>query len=396
MQYTRGIPLVALADVDSADVTIGDVVAASQLAAEETGWPETLLPAPRTWRVTAPSGDVRIIWGMPFLEAVTSGPVAAADNNAIVEANISAAGIQSIQHVSGFGWLERIGTLTNDLSPEATEVPDVTIEAGEVVLVGSELVWNDGTRLVREHPAAHLAMTPLRRVRAQASLALAITRMAKRAADARARAGASRRRGRDEGGDGALVVLDADSRRALTPFSRPSTTWLQAFPASDVAGGTIDAFDPAAGVSPDEEALIQAVLARLSGGSGIGIGGRPENASIYVRPALLQSARLAVTDNADDVPDWAAGQHIDDGDAAVTFTGGIPGWVWWACDKDFVPFASGRNQLGFVNREANEVIESVEHVVLSSRASLGGNTAWTVFAVQPWDVAVALTYPDAP
>ena len=101
---------------------------------------------------------------------------------------------------------------------------------------------------------AHLALTPLRRVRAQASLALAITRMAKRAADARARAGAARRK-RDEG---PLEVLDADSRRALTPFGRPSRTWLQALPAAHIAGGTVHGIDTAA-------ELIQQVLDSIPG-----------------------------------------------------------------------------------------------------------------------------------
>ena len=275
MQYDRGIPIVPLADVGSADVTIGDVVAASQLAAEETGWPETLLPAPRTWRVTAPSGDVRIIWGMPFLEAITSGPVAAADNNAIVEARISSAGVQSIGHVSGFGWLEPSVELANSLSATATAVPDVGLAAGEVLLVGSELVWHDGTGLVRERPAVHPATTPLRRVRAQASLALAVTRIAKRAADARARAGAARRRGPDEG---PFVVLDADSRRALAPFRRPSTTWLQALPAADIAGGTIGGGD---GGDAGDGASLDEVLAAILEGANITIDrGNPDEITI--------------------------------------------------------------------------------------------------------------------
>ena len=259
MQYTRGIPIVPLADVGSPDVTIGDVVAASQLAAEETGWPETLLPAPRTWRVTAPSGDVRIIWGMPFLEAITSGPVAAADNTEIVEAEIASAGIQSIQHVSGFGRLEQIGTLLDALSRDATAVPGVTLVAGEALLVGHELMWHDGTRLVRERPVSHLIGTAIRRVHTQASLALAVSRMAKRAADVRARAGASRRRG---GGDERpFVVLDADSRRALAPFARPRT-WLQALTAADIEGGTVG------GINADEDE-IDTILDRILAGANI-------------------------------------------------------------------------------------------------------------------------------
>ena len=284
MQYMRGLPIVPLADVGSSDVAIGDVSAASQLAAEETGWPETLLPAPRTWRVQAPSGDVRIIWGMPFLEAVTPGPAAALDNSEIVEARIASAGIQSIQHISGYGYLQPVGTLdAPGMSAAATSVPGVELAAGEVVLVDDELMWHDGTALVRERPDTHATGTPVRRVKAQASLALAVSRIAKRAADARNRAGASRRR---DGSEVTFRVLDDDSRRALAQFKRPQA-WLQALPAADVSGGTISDGGRGGGAS------IEDLLAAIRAGANITIGRGDPSIITVNAPAVAGGGQVA-------------------------------------------------------------------------------------------------------
>lgn len=240
MSYLRPVPLVPLADVNDSDVTLDDLLRASSLITEATGYEEPLLPAARTWRVRVAVygyGQQRVIWGLPFQEAITEGLAAAADNPREVEFRAATAGYVSLEHVSGWGWLEALAPLTDAMPADAATIPGVALaegDVGAVYLIGTELVWCDAAGSVyRENPVAHEAGATVRRVHAHAGLTLACIRVARRVKDARKRAGFAQsgaRGGRPRTG-AALNPMDERAVSDLARFVRPRA-WLVSVPIS--------------------------------------------------------------------------------------------------------------------------------------------------------------------
>ena len=223
---SRGIPYVSLADAPAGSgLTLAHIIAASNLAADRTGWTgDYLIPTVKAWRIpSAKAGTWRYDMGMPVIEAVTPGLTI---DGHILQFTAAQSGGLEVVAVMGFGWLEPQGRLTDSIGIDTAIIPGIAVAPGDSYLIGHEHVWYDAdSALVRLTPFVHAAGDPIRRVHPNATLASAILRLAGRQKDYEERAGYSAREAQRPM-PGAKVqdfrVMDTEAAQTLQPFIRPS------------------------------------------------------------------------------------------------------------------------------------------------------------------------------